>query len=301
MTKWWIFIKERFPLGSYGPMIFLFTGAHALFAANLLLVEFSLVRAALTLVMIFSFFFRMRIFDEIKDLEVDLRINPTRPLARGLLSVRECKTVLLFLIVGELTIARILGSTAFFLHGLAIGYSLLMFEEFFIGDWLRPKLTTYAVTHTLVSVWLGLSCLVAQTPQILNSLNMNQMATLILFVLMNWCFFNLFEFARKTFSQSEERPGVDSYSSLFTCWGAAGLSISQSIFGTFFIISAFHDPILIEYTWSVQVFMGLSGLYCLSAICFALRPTPNLARLFRGISAVYLLVHYGLILWVLKG
>jgi 4-hydroxybenzoate polyprenyltransferase len=301
LKNWWTFTQERFPLGSYGPMIFLFNGAHSLFAANLMLVEFSLTRAIFAFIMTFSFFYRMRIFDEIKDLEVDLRVNPTRPLARGLLSLRGCKTVLLFLIVGELIIAWGLGKSVFFVHGLAIGYSLLMYEEFFIGDWLRPRLTTYAVTHTLVSVLLGLSCVVAQTPQILESVENNQTVSLILFVFMNWCFFNLFEFARKTFSKSEERPTVDSYSSLFGPWGAAGLSISQAVVGTYFVFALLHDPLLSVYAWSDRIFFLMCAVYCTSAILFALKPSPTLARIFRAISAVYLLTHYGLLVWVFKG
>ena len=47
--------------------------------------------------------------------------------------------------------------------------------------------------------------------------------------LMYWCIFNLFEFARKTFAPSEERQGVESYSSLFGIAGAVILSISQAL------------------------------------------------------------------------
>lgn len=279
-------------------MVFVFVLAHSLMAAHLNLEEFSQGRAFWTFLMILSFFLRMRIFDEIKDLDVDLKVNPTRPLARGLLSVREAKKTTLFLIVFELCVASSLGRSVFLVHGLAIGYSLLMFEEFFIGDWLRTKLSTYAVTHTLVSVWLGISCLLGQTPSLLDG-GIN--ATQLSFVLMNWCFFNLFEFARKTFAKSEERPGVESYSSLFSPLGAVVLSISQSVVGTFLLLLVFKTPFLSSYAWSGPLFFLLSAFYGVTALGFGFFPRPRMGKIYRGLSSLYLVLHYGVLAGVLLG
>lgn len=297
MKKWWIFISERFPLTSYGPMILFFVAAHSMMATRLAFVDFSMSRAVVSVLMTFGFFFRLRIFDEIKDYEIDLKINPSRPLARGLIPISQCHKLLLVLIVFELGLASSLGARAFAVHGLAIGYSLLMYNEFFIGAWLRPHLTSYAITHTFVSVLLGLSCLVAQAPDILNDFD----PSWIRLIFMNWCFFNLFEFARKSFAKIEERPGVDSYTSLFGAWGATWLSVSQAICGTFLFLTVLVDPLMSASAWRSPLFAILCSGYCLFAFAFALKPTPRFAQVFRAISGIYLLAHYGLVIWVSKG
>lgn len=297
MKNWWIFIAERFPLASYGPMILLYVGAHAMSATRLAFTDFSNWRALVSLLITFSFFFRLRVFDEIKDYTVDLKINPSRPLARGLITISQCHKMLICLILLELGLAASLGDRAFAVHGLAIGYSLLMYNEFFLGSWLRPRLTSYAITHTFVSVLLGLSCLVSQAPEILNEYE----PTWLRFIFMNWCFFNLFEFARKTFAKGEERPGVDSYTSLFGPWGAVLLSVSQAVCGSFLFINVLMDPLMSASAWRIPLFGALCVAYSLFAFTFALKPTPLLAQVFRAASGVYLLAHYGLVIWVSMG
>lgn len=227
----------------------------------------------------------MRLFDEIKDYEVDLKVNPTRPLARGILSVSQVKKALFILILFELVVAGSLGLNPFLIHALAIGYSLLMYEEFFIGDWLRPRLTTYAVTHTFVSTLLGLSSAVAMTGLELTKLP----SSALLFFLMNWAFFNLFEFARKTFAPSEERNHVPSYSNIFGCTGALLLSLSQALAGVLLIYS--YD--------SNHLLLSAMVLYMIASLSYALLRTEKTARFFRGLSGVYLLLHYILLIYVL--
>ncbi|UOF01079.1 UbiA prenyltransferase family protein [Bdellovibrio reynosensis] len=231
-----------------------------------------------------SFFFRMRLFDEIKDYEVDLKVNPTRPLARGILSVIQVKKALIGLIIFELVLAACFGRNAFLIHAMAIGYSLLMYEEFFIGEILRPHLTTYAVTHTFVSVLLGLSSAVAMSGVDITLLS----PAILFFFLMNWAFFNLFEFARKTFAPTEERPHVPSYSNIFGCHGAWALSISQVILGVG----------IIAWYFSLPLFAVAAGIYILISLGYLLKKTNKTANLFRNISGVYLLLHYLILIYV---
>lgn len=236
-------------------------------------------------VLILSFFFRMRLFDEIKDYEVDLKVNPTRPLARGILSITQVKKMLFFLILLELIIAGSLGLSAFLVHFAAIAYSLLMYEEFFIGDFLRPHLTTYAVSHTFVSTLLGLSSAIAMT-----GANVLQLPlSFFFFFLMNWAFFNLFEFARKTFAPTEERPHVPSYSNIFGCAGAWFLSISQALLGSLVIYFLYPSKLIAS---ALLVYLVFTSGY----IVFR---SEKSARFFRNISGVYLLVHYFFVILIL--
>ncbi len=278
MRNWLVFTQERFSPLSYVPMILLFTGANAFYFTQATDSGWSWLRFTQTCLMMLSFFFRMRLFDEIKDYEVDLKINPTRPLARGLFNVDQFKTALLFLTLLELGLAASLGLWPFLIHVLAIAYSLLMFEEFFIGSRIRPHLTTYATSHTFVSVLLGLSSGVAVADVSLEFLD----PTILIFFLANWAFFNLFEFARKTYASEEERPQVPSYSLLFTPQGAYAMSLSQALLGV----------IVIYYSGITSLFWLPLLLYGLLTAIYFLKPTPSVAKYYRAVSGVYLLAQY---------
>jgi 4-hydroxybenzoate polyprenyltransferase len=282
LRNWLILIKERFSPASYIPMILVFTGANGLFLCKVAEQEFPWPRFALALLLMLSFFFRMRCFDEIKDYDVDLKINPTRPLARRVLSIAQVKKGLFAMILFEILLAGFLGFWPFVVHCLAIFYSLLMYEEFFIGDLLRPHLTTYAVSHTFVSVLLGISSAIAMTSFDVQKLTTNH----LYFFLMNWAFFNLFEFARKTFAPNEERPTVPSYSNIFGPRLAWMLSWSQVILGVGLVfISLPQNPRL---SW---IAAG-AVVYTLVSLGYFIKPQNSTAKIFRNVTGIYLLGHY---------
>lgn len=230
------------------------------------------------------FFFRMRLFDEIKDYDVDLKINPTRPLARGLISVREVKQTILGLIIFELILISNLGAVPFFLYLFALFYSLLMYEEFFVGDWLRPHLTTYAVSHTVVVAFLSfaiISCVLGFTA-------LNFSPNIFLFCLSHWCIFNLFEFARKTFDPGEERPNVPSYSNIFGLKGAYVLSASQVVI----------SGIALYFTSEIRpamTFVVAALLFC-AFIMVLLKRVPT----FRALSTFYMVIYFLLLIILLR-
>lgn len=281
-----ILIKERFPLVQYGPMILFFTLANALYLKSES--SFSLLSSALALVLLFSAFLRLRLFDEIKDYHVDLKFNPQRPLARGVLSVDQTKLFILILILLELLVSASLGLPVFLIHILAVGFSLMMYEEFFIGTHLRPHLTTYAVTHTFVSVLLGLTAYVAsqKQPEIHFELST------VLFLVSNWAYFNLFEFARKTYASSEEKSEVPSYSKIFGIKGAVALSFSQVVIGLLLL----NNTLVLS---SLSLLMIAAGLYLLVCLLFAFKPSVGNAKLYRNLSGLYLLTHYILVSFAL--
>jgi hypothetical protein len=105
----------------------------------------------------------------------------------------------------------VLGQAAFAAWSLVAGYSLLMYREFFIGRWLRPRLATYAVMHTLVACWIATWTFCAATGREFADMP----ASYAQLVFANWAVFNLFEFGRKTFGVEEERGPDESYSKRF--------------------------------------------------------------------------------------
>ncbi len=264
----------------------MFVAANYLFSIRLSGGGFELSPLALIFVFLATlcFFFRMRLFDEIKDYEIDLKINPHRPLARGLISVREVKRTIIGIMIFELVLMSNLGAIPFFLYLFALFYSLLMYEEFFIGDWLRPHLTTYAVSHTIVVGFLSfaiISCVLGFTA-------LNFSPNIFLFCLSHWCIFNLFEFARKTFAPSEERPNVPSYSNIFGLKGAYALSASQVVISSV----ALYCSSEIRPDWA---FLIAGAFFCVLSVL-----TLKKVSAFRGIATAYLALYFLLLIILLR-
>ncbi len=292
VRRWQIFMRERFPLASHLPMALLFAvvnmGLAARCAAPGALPSPS--RAALGLLLAFGYLFRLRCFDEIKNYATDLAINPRRPLPRGILSVRQVKGMIAALAVGETAIAAGVGWPVVASHLCAIGYSFLMYREFFIGDYLRPRLTAYAVTHTFSSVLLGWS-LVSLA---LHTVAWRLPAAVLLFGLANWMLFNVFEFARKSFAREEEAPGVDSYTTLYGPWGAVALTLSQVVMAVWVVGQLSRTVVGQAPLWAE---ITLAGVLLLAGGIFALRPQRGPANAYRATASVFLLLFYAILLW----
>ena len=254
--------------------------------------ELKIANVIVAFVVAMSFFLRLRLFDEIKDYETDLTVNPTRPLARGLIKIPEVRKLIGLLCLLEFGLLACISKSVALAHILPVAYSFLMYREFFIGKWIRPHLTTYAVLHTFVSVLVGASIVAIITgvpfPHFTKSLWW--------LVLANWGYFNLFEFARKTFAPSEERAGVESYSKIFGIPGAVILSLSQAVFPLFIVQELLgrtffrHDVILL---W------GLLVIVVGPSLGFVIRRRDFAAKMFRNLVGLYLILGYLGLAWVL--
>jgi 4-hydroxybenzoate polyprenyltransferase len=277
-ARWRIFQRERFPLHSHLPLIL------ALLLAHISLAGYSAVQLRLYIVLFFvllSFFFRMRLFDEIKDYAVDCEKNPSRPLPRGILGVDDLRRVIFMLFGFEIVLTGIANPVFLAMLLPAQGYSFLMYREFFIGKFLRPHLTTYAVSHTVVMVLLsGLcsTCLLGCFPWQLEIRNW-------IFALGCFGIFNVFEFGRKTFAGAEEQPGVDSYSKIWGRSGAVFLNLSQGLLGL--------GAMGYVYPYgSLQWILGgviLAGLLTAGTVYIILN-TATAAKAYRAVSSANILL-----------
>ncbi|MBU1695042.1 MAG: manganese transporter permease [Verrucomicrobia bacterium] len=279
---WMIFIRERFPPAANVVMAIFFSLGNAAVAARLAGVPFPVLRWNVAAVVTVLFFFRLRCFDEIKDYAVDLALNPTRPLARGLLSLRQVRIMFGLVTAAEFLLVAPLGFPALATHAAAVAYSYLMYREFFIGRWLRPRLTTYAVTHTAVSILLGFSI----AAQVIGPTQAMFPLRGLAFGLVNWMLFNVFEFGRKTFAPEEEKPGADSYSSLFGAWGAVALCMSQVGIALLVLGRLFGESVPQQ---------GLASMLLATGVVYVLRPTRATARAYRAVTGVYLILFYMLL------
>jgi len=168
-----------------------------------------------------------------------------------------------------------------------------MYKEFFIGRILSPHLTTYALTHTLVSVLVGYSIVSQNT-----GLSIDNFPIFILvFGLVNWALFNLFEFARKTYAPEEERTGVDTYSSLFRPLGAGLLSLSQVVFALLVLwfvssVDGLPTAILTLNSLGGLLHIGAAVLVFVASFIYMAKPIAKTAALFRGVCSTYLVVFF---------
>lgn len=283
-----LFIKERFSPLTYIPMILLFVSMNGAFGTKISGVNWINSHLVIVIPLILSFFFRMRLFDEIKDYKTDLQINPTRPLPRGLLRIHQVKKMIFALLVIELPLAASLGLPVFAAYVMGLCFSLLMYNEFFLSDFLKYKLTTYAASHTFVSIILGgfTSLALVGAPSTLT------LDSSMGYFLTNWALFNLFEFARKSFGITEERSNVPSYSGQFGIKGAWALSLSQ-------ILLAHGTLYWATQSWN-QTFIGISLAYAALSLYYPISGSQKSAIFFRNLTSVVLLLSEISILYWLR-
>ncbi|MEE9355349.1 MAG: UbiA family prenyltransferase [Methylococcaceae bacterium] len=290
-TRWWIFVQERFPLGEHLVSILFLVLANAIVAIRFLETTMNPGNIVIALIVSLLFFFRLRCFDEVKDFDIDNSINQDRPLPRGLLTVKQVKEMFVCLTLLEIGLVSLIGSPAVVVHLLAVAYSYLMYKEFFIGKYLSPHLTTYAVTHTFVSVLVGYSIYA----QVLNRELWFMPKALLIFGFCNWALFNLFEFARKTYAKDEEREGIDTYSSLFRPIGAVLLSISQIIAAVALLgYLAINQPSFSDVISSggLYVHFCIVVIVLAAGVIYVAHPIRSTASLFRTISSAYFIIFY---------
>ncbi len=210
------YIRERFPLGAYLPLILLFSFAAWSFSAiaGERLVLPGIFRFFAVTVSVLGFFLQLRIADEFKDFDIDSRFRPHRAVPRGLVTLAELKWV-----------SRAAGAVQF-IAAIAVderllvllladwGYMGLMNNEFFARRWLRSHLVAYLVSHMLI---MPLIALYASAFEWLPA-NEPPASSLLLFLLASFAAGLVIEIGRKLRAPDEEREGVETYSQL---WGHA--------------------------------------------------------------------------------
>lgn len=285
--RWWMFVRQRFEPASHLAMIAaLFLAHYGAFAAGWVggarpvPVPLLLLAALATL----AFFFKLRLYDELKDHEDDARVFPDRPLVRGVLWPRQLKIGIAVCFAVELAGMAALGTGALAGMAITIAYSMLMYREFFLRDFLRPRLTTYALIHTVVTVLLTLTLFAAFTGQSPWALDGRAWR----FALGSWCLFNLFEFGRKTFVTEEERDEVNSYSKVWTRWGAVALAWVMAGAAVWLMLGErlAHSRLLLGWTAAISALLLGVGL------TYGLLNRPPFGQVYRGVTSVFLVLLY---------
>ncbi len=151
-ARFWQYQGERFPVFSNGLLIASFSFSAVAYsricrgAEGFISPGTFIAGAVITI----TIFFLLRIFDEHKDAEDDLRYRSHLPVPRGLISLKELRNIAIGTILLQVLVQLLFFPAMFPLYFLVMGYLFLMGKEFFIARWLKRHQFWYVVTHMMI-------------------------------------------------------------------------------------------------------------------------------------------------------
>lgn len=277
------YFKERFPPVNMFLFAILFFTVHAVsfyfFASNP-----SPVFLGWGVLAVISFFFRLRVFDEIKDYDIDVENHPGRVLQSGRVSLQNLILLSAVLFVIEASWSIYAGTDAMLCWLAAIFYSVLMRYEFFTGRFLKKYLLLYAVTHMMIMPLIILWIWASFAPAQLFHRGFYFLAALAF--LGGFCF----EIARKTHAASAERLTVDSYSKSLGFLPAISLVLSFLALG---VLCQFYLLQALSARWWPYILIGI--LFIATALTYLLNvkePKEKMLRVAELLVSLFMLFSY---------
>jgi 4-hydroxybenzoate polyprenyltransferase len=167
---------------------------------------------AVTTLTAIGFFFLLRVADEHKDAELDVRARPELPVPRGLVTLGELRRAGAVVALAAVAANALVEPRLLWLLAPASAWAMLMAREFFVPEWLRARPLAYLLSHMVVmpllftyltaADWLAFD---AAPPRALG-----------LFLALAFLNGLLVEIGRKLRAPGDERPGVETYTQT---WG----------------------------------------------------------------------------------
>jgi 4-hydroxybenzoate polyprenyltransferase len=278
------YIKERFPLLRHGVLIVAYYSSNQFLAraltepgARMRWDRSSLLGAATLLL----FFFHLRVFDEHKDAEEDLRHYPERVLSRGLVTLRHLRIAGCIAIAAQIALAATAGIGALAGWALAFAFSLLMLAEFFAGRWLRGRLLLYAALHLLVMPLLAAMIFSFSTRRLpWEAPPWYWLYSCVgFFVTFNW------EISRKIRAPEDEREGITTYTRVFGTYGAAYAVLVVRVVDTLLVAAVgWH---LGAAVWFYSALVVLYLVCLVGFVRYRLRPDRRNARRMELYAGLY--------------
>ena len=289
-----IYLNERFPLGKNSIFVLIFTLSGYIYTG--LLYNSKIIKPTLSkevnrvllfwdkeidkvpiiwykflplFIIIFMFFFQLRITDEFKDYEEDLKYRPYRPVQRGVISLKALGKIGIATIIIQIILAHVINPKLIYFMLLVWFYMFLMTKEFFIKNWLTERILIYALSHVVIMIFITL-VIVKGTGYILEShfletlylsvekYGKNIFIGLIPLFALNYLNGIVLEIGRKTRRTDEEEHGVQTYSKL---WGKKKAVVILSLL---FAVEYFLVILGLSYTYEKYfLFSGLTLLIIL--------------------------------------
>ncbi len=288
LNRWWIYQRERFPIVAHSVLIAVFSGSafgySVLLRGGTKIQNFSSIIVAF--VSVFIFFLHLRIADEFKDFEEDLRYRPYRAVPRGLMSLRELGWLGIATGIIQLGLALWLTPTLALMLGLVWLYFGLMCKEFFVHNWLKAHPLAYMWSHMVIVPLINLyatACdwLVAQA---------SPPAGVFWFLVAS--FFNgmIIEIGRKIRSPKDEEFGVETYSAV---WGRRNAVLAWLGVVGLTAIASFISASQINFATPVAWLLAILLIVAIAVAWLFLRqPITKWAKLIEKMSSLWTLLVY---------
>ena len=277
-----IYLNERFPLGKNSIFVLIFTLSGYIYTGLLynskiinqifskeIKVPMPWHKIVALFIIIFMFFLQLRITDEFKDYEEDLKYRPYRPVQRGIISLKALGKIGIATIIIQIILAHVINPKLIYFMLLVWVYMFLMTKEFFIKNWLTERILIYALSHVVIMIFITL-VIVKGTGYILEShfletlylsvekYGKNIFIGLIPLFALNYLNGIVLEIGRKTRRADEEEHGVQTYSKL---WGKKKAAVILSLL---FAVEYFLVILGLSYTYEKYfLFSGLTLLIIL--------------------------------------
>ena len=148
----YIYQKERFPLLGHGLLVAAFSFS-AISYSRICRDAAGFVSWKIFLVGIFttvSLFFLVRVFDEFKDKEEDALYRKYLPVPRGLITLKELKTLGIITVALQVVLNFIFFPKMLLIYFIIIAYLCLMGKEFFVPQWLKKHQFWYVTSHMFI-------------------------------------------------------------------------------------------------------------------------------------------------------
>lgn len=257
IKQFYIYQKERFPLAGYIFMIGAFSFSAVSYSRICRGVE-GFIEWPVFLLGVFttlSLFLLVRIFDEFKDHEDDVKYRKYLPVPRGLITLKELFYVGVVIVLMQIAV-NIYFPKMFIIYLVVIGYLCLMGKEFFVAEWLKKHQFWYVTSHMfiipLVDVYAsGLDWLLAGVAAPLG---------LLYFFAVSYMNGIVLEIGRKIKPLEHEEEGVISYTKLLGQKGAPLTWLACLVATLVFAILAAHYG-----GFGLQMFWVLLGLFAICA------------------------------------
>ena len=273
-----IYLNERFPLGKNSFFVFIFTLSGYIYTSllynskimylftNGVKIGIFQYKVIALFIIIFMFFFQLRITDEFKDYEEDLKYRAYRPVQRGIISLKTLGKIGIVTVIIQIMLAHVIDPEIIYFMIFVWIYMFLMAKEFFIKKWLTKRILIYALSHVVIMVFITLVIVEATqyiVPKnifdvfILQRYRHNIDFALIPLFTLNYLNGIVLEIGRKTRRADEEEHGVQTYSKL---WGRKKAVVILSLL---FVIEYFLVILGLAHTYEKYFFFGGLTLFVL--------------------------------------
>ena len=266
-----IYLNERFPLGknSFFVLIFALSGyiyTSLLYNSKIMYLFTNGVKIGIfqykiiaLFIIIFMFFLQLRITDEFKDYEEDLKYRSYRPVQRGVVTLKTLRKIGIATVTIQIILAHVIDPEIIYFMIFVWIYMFLMAKEFFIKKWLTKRILIYALSHVVIMVFITLVIVEATqyiVPKnifdvfILQWYKHNIDFALIPLFALNYLNGIVLEIVRKTRRADEKEHGVQTYSKL---WGRKKAVVVLSLL---FVIEYFLVILGLAHTYEKYFFFG---------------------------------------------